>query len=70
LRQRINAAILGDRLAATGLFNRRYLEHLVLHHTSGARDFSAPLWSLLMFDAFLRNVIQDDTVNFREKVAG
>jgi asparagine synthase (glutamine-hydrolysing) len=24
-------------------------------HQSGQRDFSAPLWSLLMFEAFLRN---------------
>ena len=28
------------------------------HHQSGARDYSAPLWTLLMFDAFLRNVVE------------
>jgi asparagine synthase (glutamine-hydrolysing) len=27
---------------------------MVNQHLSGQRDFSAPLWSLLMFDAFLR----------------
>jgi asparagine synthase (glutamine-hydrolysing) len=46
--------VLGSRMAETGLFNGAYLEHLVSTHQSGLRDFSAPLWSLLMFCAFLR----------------
>jgi asparagine synthase (glutamine-hydrolysing) len=70
LRQRVNDAVLGDRLAATGMFNRRFLEHLVERHMSGARDYSAPLWSVLMFDSFLRNVMQDDELAYREKAAG
>jgi asparagine synthase (glutamine-hydrolysing) len=57
LRQRVRDALLGDRLAATGYFDRVYLEHLVKLHESGRRDYSAPLWTLLMFDAFLRNVL-------------
>jgi asparagine synthase (glutamine-hydrolysing) len=57
LRQRVRDALLGERLAATGYFERRYLEHLVEHHESGRRDYSSPLWALLMFDAFLRNVV-------------
>jgi len=32
------------------------VKHLVEAHASGARDYSASLWTLLMFDAFLRNV--------------
>jgi asparagine synthase (glutamine-hydrolysing) len=56
LKQRVRDAVLGDRLAATGWFNRRYLEHLVNAHQSGASDYSAPLWTLLMFEAFLRTV--------------
>jgi asparagine synthase (glutamine-hydrolysing) len=60
LKARVNEAILGDRLAATGMFNRRYLQHLVERHMSGARDYSAPLWSMLMFDAFLRTAMQED----------
>ena len=51
--------MLGDRLAATGWFNREYLEHLVQAHQSGASDYSAPLWTLLMFEAFLRNVVDE-----------
>jgi len=54
LRGRVREAVLGERLADTGWFNRDYLSHLVDAHASGVRDYSAPLWSLLMFDAFLR----------------
>jgi asparagine synthase (glutamine-hydrolysing) len=57
LKARVRDAVLGDRLAATGWFNRPYLEHLVNAHQSGASDYSAPLWTLLMFEAFLRNVV-------------
>jgi asparagine synthase (glutamine-hydrolysing) len=70
LRQRVNDAVLGERLEATGLFNRRYLSHLVDRHTSGGRDYSAPLWTLLMFDAFLKNVMQGSDASMPEKAAG
>jgi len=56
LRRRVHDALLGERLADTGFFNRDVLEELVAQHQSGRRDYSAPLWTLLMFDAFLRNV--------------
>jgi asparagine synthase (glutamine-hydrolysing) len=70
LRQRLTDAVLGPRLAATGVFNPRYLRQLVDSHASGVRDYSSPLWTLLMFDAFLRNVMQDDALDFRERAAG
>jgi len=70
LRQRVHDAILGPRLAATGVFNQTYLQHLVEAHASGARDYSAPLWTLLMFDAFLKNVMEGDGRIFQEKAAG
>ncbi len=70
LQERMRNAVLGDRLAATGIFNRRYLEHLVDSHASGARDYSAPLWALLMFDAFLANVMLEESSLQREKIAG
>ena len=54
LKQRVRDAVLGERLGSTGWFNRGYLQHLVDAHQSGARDYSAPLWTLLMFEAFLR----------------
>ncbi len=57
LKQRVRDAVLGPRLEATGWFNRDYLEHLVNAHQAGSSDYSAPLWTLLMFEAFLRNVV-------------
>ena len=57
LKQRVRDAVLGERLAATGWFDTDYLRHLVEAHQSGARDYSSPLWTLLMFEAFLRQVV-------------
>ena len=57
LKQRVRDAVLGERLRSTGWFNTAYLTHLVDAHQSGARDYSAPLWTLLMFDAFMRQVV-------------
>jgi asparagine synthase (glutamine-hydrolysing) len=59
LKQRLRDAVLGQRLADTGWFDRSYLTHLVEAHQSGARDYSAPLWTLLMFEAFLRVVVDE-----------
>ncbi|RVT53454.1 XrtA/PEP-CTERM system amidotransferase [Rubrivivax albus] len=56
LKQRVRDAVLGERLADTGWFDRDYLQHLVKAHQDGTRDYSAPLWTLMMFEAFLRNV--------------
>jgi asparagine synthase (glutamine-hydrolysing) len=55
LRQRVCDVVLGDTLAATGIFNPDYLRHLVEAHQSGARDYSSALWSVMMFEAFLRS---------------
>ena len=57
LKQRVRDAVLGERLKSTGWFNAGYLEHLIDAHQSGARDYSAPLWTLMMFEAFLRKVV-------------
>ena len=57
LKRRVREAVLGERLASTGWFNTVYLQHLVEAHQSGAYDYSAPLWTLLMFEAFLRQVV-------------
>ena len=67
LRQRLNESILGPRLKESGLFNRAYLQRLVNDHLSGVRDYSAPLWTLLMFDAFLANVREGVVPPMHEK---
>jgi asparagine synthase (glutamine-hydrolysing) len=55
LRQRLRESLLEGGLARTGLFNQAYLEKLVNDHQSGLREYSAPLWSLLMFQAAIAN---------------
>ena len=70
LKQRVRDAVLGDRLASTGWFNAGYLRHLVEAHQSGASDYSAPLWTLLMFEAFLRNVVDADGVAEQPRALG
>ncbi len=62
LKARVRTAILGSRLAATGWFDPGYLQHLLDAHQSGQRDYSAPLWSLLMFEASLRKVVDAPSV--------
>jgi len=54
LRQAVREAVLSQRMLDTGIFNETYLRHMVDQHESGASDYSAPLWSVLMFEAFLR----------------
>jgi asparagine synthase (glutamine-hydrolysing) len=56
LRKRVSDALLGETLARTGMFNSSFLQEMIDHHQSGRRDYSAPLWTLLMFEAFLRNL--------------
>jgi asparagine synthase (glutamine-hydrolysing) len=58
LRQRVQDALLGPTLAETGIFNIAFLKEMVDQHQSGRRDYSAPLWTLLMFEAFLRKELQ------------
>ena len=57
LRQRLREALLGSTLADTGIFDQNFLRQLVDQHQSGARDHSASLWALLMFEAFQRQVV-------------
>ena len=54
LAEHTRSALLGPRLAETGLFEADILRRMVDEHMSGRRDFSDALWSLLMFEAFLR----------------
>jgi len=51
LKQRLRESLLEGGLAQTGIFNQAYLKKLVDEHQSGLREYSAPLWSLLMFQA-------------------
>ncbi len=54
LREKVRSGILDGSMAESGMFNRDYLNTLVEQHQSGVRDYSAPIWTLLMFEAFLK----------------
>jgi len=57
LRDKVRSSLLSDEMLGSGLFNERYLHTLVDHHQSGIRDYSASIWTLLMFHSFLKNEI-------------
>lgn len=54
LAKRVKEAVLGERMADTGLFEHRRLHALVDEHQRGLSDHAMPLWMLVMFEAFLR----------------
>jgi asparagine synthase (glutamine-hydrolysing) len=58
LRERVRDAVLGETLAATGIFDGKVLQQMLDDCQGGRRDYSSPLWTVLMFDAFLRNVME------------
>jgi asparagine synthase (glutamine-hydrolysing) len=54
LKQRVRDAMLGPTLGDTGIFDQAFLRQMVDQHESGVRDYSASMWTILMFEAFLR----------------
>jgi len=56
LRERVRTVLLGNTLADTGIFDMGFIKKMLDQHQSGRRDYSAPIWTLLMFEAFLRNI--------------
>ncbi|MGH8642708.1 MAG: XrtA/PEP-CTERM system amidotransferase [Burkholderiales bacterium] len=68
LRRSVRDAVLGPVLAETGWFKAAYLNRLVEDHQSGRRDYSSPLWTLLMFESFLRNVMGARTASAAQAV--
>ncbi len=56
LRERVRKALLGPEMLDSGIFDSGFLRQVVEQHQSGRRDFSAPIWTLLMFEAFLRKL--------------
>jgi asparagine synthase (glutamine-hydrolysing) len=54
LREKVRTAVLGPTMLGSGYFEPAVLSRLVEQHQSGQRDYSAALWTLLMFEAFLK----------------
>jgi asparagine synthase (glutamine-hydrolysing) len=57
LKDRARELLLSDQFHGGGIFDRDFVASMLDQHERGARDFSAPLWALLMFAGFQRNVL-------------
>jgi asparagine synthase (glutamine-hydrolysing) len=55
LNERIGNALRAPHLRDSGIFDPAYLDRLVREHSTGQRNHSATLWSLLMFEGFMRS---------------
>ncbi|TXL14356.1 hypothetical protein BMR04_13365 [Methylococcaceae bacterium HT3] len=53
LKDQVRESLLGETMAGCGFFGRQILKKIVDQHQSGLRDYSASIWSLLMFERFL-----------------
>lgn len=55
LRDRARQIVTAGNLVESGMFDVPYLRSLVEQHQSGRFDHSSAIWSLMMFESFLRN---------------
>jgi asparagine synthase (glutamine-hydrolysing) len=55
LKEKVREALLGDTMRQSGLFDNDFLEQIYNQHQSGLRDYSTAIWTLIMFEAFLRS---------------
>jgi asparagine synthase (glutamine-hydrolysing) len=54
LRQRVRDSLLSGPMLESGMFNASTIRQLVEQNESGAQNHSTTIWTMLMFDAFLR----------------
>ena len=60
LRERLAGLHRESRLADCGLFDMSFVKKMVEEHKKGINKFSSPLWSLMVFDAFLGKTLSDE----------
>ena len=54
LKEKLREALLSDDMRDSGLFNMNTIEKWLNDHQSGRKEYSAPLWTLLMFASFYK----------------
>lgn len=54
LKQKLRDALLSEQMKNSGLFNMKTIEKWLDDHQSGRKEYSAPLWTLLMFASFYK----------------
>lgn len=69
LRARLQRSLASPALAGCDLFNLDYVQQLQEQHQSGLRDHSAPLWSLMMFESFLRQLLDAPDTHLERQAA-
>ncbi len=70
LRTRVREALLGEIMQESGIFEMGALRELVERHQSRARDYSAAIWALLMFESFYRNTVTGKTRRDNGNISG
>ena len=56
LQKTLEERLLGPTMREDDIFDLDYVRTLLTQHTSGMRDHSPPIWALLVFEGFLRNL--------------
>lgn len=59
LKESIQKSLTSERMRSCGIFDMPFVETLIRQHISGRRDHSPPIWALLVFDGFLRQLEGD-----------
>lgn len=54
LKDRVHEVLNGEMLASTNWFNSAYLSRIEKEHQSGVKNHSTLIWSLIMFEGFLK----------------
>ncbi|MGH8597976.1 MAG: XrtA/PEP-CTERM system amidotransferase [Gammaproteobacteria bacterium] len=54
MRERTKSTLANGLLLDSGVFNHRFLVEMERRHAHRIRDYSVPLWAVLVFEAFLR----------------
>jgi asparagine synthase (glutamine-hydrolysing) len=58
LKNKLRDMLLSDEIRSSGLFNMATIEQWLNDHQSGRKEYSAPLWTLLMFASFYKQADQ------------
>jgi len=63
LRARVRDSLLSGPMLDSGMFNAKAIREIVEQHESGKRDFGTAIWTMLMFDAFLRCTMEQAPIS-------
>lgn len=58
LKDKLKDALLSQEMRESGLFNMNTIRQWIDDHQSGRKEYSAPLWTLLMFASFYRQSLR------------